>query len=528
MDQKLFFRNNRDNLILGLVCFYGIYAHVAAHYNLSFPVKSIVIACSVFLLILSSLSASVANQLKCIIGLSFLGIEPIMFILPVIYLPKILNYFIIKKNIFRYKKWSALIIGFFGLEILQISISNIFDFSLFTIIFWFVIFGFSCLLFVFFAEKEYSEDVVLDVFRFFKRLIQIQIVVLLVQFLFHRRVLPGDDWNGTFLDADKSGFYLLLLFLFYFAPPLLNKGRSFARYLSIKRIMYFLLLLAFLIMCDSKIKNMLVLSGLFLISVVIAVPFLIKKRSFVSYRKSVIFIVIFLFSFSVIFSAATAYLRYISPASTSLLSVVKKYTYAPPDPEKARMGINGKYLLYKKVYFDLFVDSPVKWFWGEGPGKFGSRTSNMMAYDLLFKYEDQFKLPEFIHPYSSPLAQKYMEGMWTKEKAEFVKYISSNLSIPFAGLVTIKGEMGILGVIYFLIIILFLSIYLLNFKGEQRNPDLNDWALVLSIFWISLPVQMLVDNIQEKPQIMYPMFLLTAIILGMNSSKAQQEKLNIL
>src|SRR6185503_4094962 len=99
-------RLDQDNMVLFLVCFYGIYAHAAAQFNLSLPVKAVVIVVSVIILIKSSFSHSVAAQVKCILGFSFLGIEPVMFILPLIYLPQIVNYFLIRKKGFVYKKWS--------------------------------------------------------------------------------------------------------------------------------------------------------------------------------------------------------------------------------------------------------------------------------------------------------------------------------------------------------------------------------------------------------------------------------------
>jgi hypothetical protein len=231
---------------------------------------------------------------------------------------------------------------------------------------------------------------------------------------------------------------------------------------------------------------------------------------------------VFVLSSGLIVSAANLYLHYISTKKTSVAATVDRYTIKP-DTSGEKYGINGKYIVYKHIYSDLYSDNLDKWFWGIGPGKFGSRTANMMGYDILYKEKGQFKLPEFIPPYSSYEEKKYMKGMWTKQKAEYVKYISSNLSIPVAGWITIKAELGIPGMIFFILLAFILSFYLIKRAGMLANVELRHWALVLGIFWIALLTMMLVDNIQEKPQMMYPMYILSAAVLGVSVKNKAKE-----
>ena len=175
--------------------------------------------------------------------------------------------------------------------------------------------------------------------------------------------------------------------------------------------------------------------------------------------------------------------------------------------------VNAKAVLYQRTYKQWYKDDKLSWFFGAGPGRFNGRASNMLAYDVLYKEKGQFKLPKKIPPYSSYWVKKYMGDLWTKESAEAIQWSSANLSFPFAGLIAIKGEMGVIGLILFILFVIA-NTYALN-KKLQTIPELNiqRWIIVLSIFWTSLPLLMIIDNIQEKPQIMLPMLLLTTIIL---------------
>ena len=78
--------------------------------------------------------------------------------------------------------------------------------------------------------------------------------------------------------------------------------------------------------------------------------------------------------------------------------------------------------------------------------------------------------------------------------------------------------MGIVGVIAFLFLVLTIVHYLAFRAGSSGiESEGRELALVLCVFWLSLPLLMVIDNVQEKPQIIYPMILLTAVILGLDS-----------
>lgn len=507
----------RDYFLLFLVAAYGVYAPIAAELDIDFPMKFIVAGMAVVILILTTYTSSTLAQVKCLLGVAFIGIEQIMFTIPVILIPQVVVSLIRKRGTVL-KKWSFLSLAFFALVIVQLIVSNAIEFSGYTILFWYLIFGFTFIFFILFSQKQYSYEDVVEIFAFLRKLILLELVVLILQSFIHRDLRPGDHWNGSFLDPDKTGFYITLLLLFYLLPPLLRRDFSIVKLTLPKTVAYVAVLTLFVILCDSKIKSFLTIASVFSLSILCLIIFLVRKSFSISRTKALTLFGVIILSTTIIAATINAYLRYISESQLTVRSVIGQYTTNPP-PGLVAYGVNGKYLLYERVYRDLLREDPLKWVWGEGPGKFNSRTSNMLAYDVLYKDPDQFKLPAYIPPYSSPMVKKYMAGMWTREKAEFITFISANLSFPFAGWITVKGEMGIIGVIGYLLLTVGIAYYLVRSMDGIDDSRLKNWALVLAVFWLSLPLQMLVDNIQEKPQIMYPMLVLTAVLLGRANTK---------
>lgn len=506
----------QDKILVVMIFFYGIYVPADARFGLNIPVKPIFTCIGILLMINSFYFSSDESQIKCLIGLSFIGMELILFAVPLLLLLKVILQAVNSKNVFKFKIWSWAMLLFFCFDLILLAVSNFYDFSFYTILFWFIIFGFGFLLFIHYSEKTYSEASAENIFTFFRRLIMLQLIILPIQSLFHQRFVPGDFWNGSFIDADKISFYLVLLLLFEFAPSLFMKEKTAFKAAGIKKIFFLIAAAGALIMCDAKIKVALIFISLFLFSVFYLINKLFASAKLLSFNKVFLFALLFILSSGILLAAANLYLLYISNKKVSIAGTFEKYTIRP-DTTGIKYGINGKYLVYKNVYSDLYDDNFSKWFWGIGPGKFGSRTSNMLAYDVFYKEKGQFKLPDAIPAYSSYEVKKYMKGMWTKQKAEYVKYISSNLSIPVGGWITIKAERGIPGILFYFVLQFILSFYLVRKASEISSNVLRKWSLVLGIFWIALPMLMIIDNIQEKPQMMYPMYLLTACLLGIIS-----------
>lgn len=499
-----------DNITMAMMLLFGINHTLKTIYHIDFGVKNLFLFISVILLFRTIYFCSIENQIKTIISVSFIGSEVTLFILPLVLLPKIIKSVLVNPQQFYKLKTPQLVILFYvAYSVLLIICNNIFDFSFFSIFFWFLISGAGLFIFIYYSQFEYSPSTTGSIFSHFKKIVLFQFVILILQALIHRQFIPRDDWTGSFENSLMLGFYLIMLLFFYILPPMLEHSKNFFRFiLSFKNFVPLLGLCVIIFFNDSKVVIL-----AFVVSLFFYLPVLILlKLKFHLFNISIVktcFITLFMWlMIPVFYLSADYYVRTVSKESID--TILDKYT----GTEKRKDFTNLKYIMYKRVYVDMFEKDKLKWFFGAGPGKLGSRTSNMLAYDIFYKEKGQFNLPSFIPPYSTQWVKENMADLWTSEVALTSRFRSTTLSFPFAGLVSIKGEMGIIGLFGFLIMLCPFFYYLLKYTSFSEQSEVRRWAMVLSIFWFSLPLHMIFDNIQEKPQIMLPMFLLTAVIIG--------------
>jgi hypothetical protein len=188
---------------------------------------------------------------------------------------------------------------------------------------------------------------------------------------------------------------------------------------------------------------------------------------------------------------------------------VSRYLSNPENP-------SYKVKFFKRVFVDMQSDN-ITWLFGVGPGKLGSRASNTLSYDILYK--DGQKIPSFIGPHSSPWAKRIMSDLWTEGISRRMKGISSTLANPFTGIASIKGELGLVGLILFLFVMIVQSLNVLRSTQKFEKYQLQTWGIVLSICWLSIPLLMIIDNYMEKPQIMIPLFLLSCLLVNSKHDK---------
>lgn len=503
---------NFDSLIFFMLFCYSVNAALSDAFGFPNILKLPFLLCSIVVFIWSFYSKqSPIYQLKVIIGFCFLGIEQALFILPFIILPQIISS--TKKLSFQIPQLTLLLYLIYCLAL--IFVYTIIDVSFFTPILWYLIIGGQLILFLHYYRYQYDTQDIIKTLSFFKKLILFQLFCLATQSVLHLSFYPGDLWSGSFHDANKAGFFLSLLLLYYLVPPFLLKTQSLFKRKSYKSLTVFAIALA-VILCDAKILTAITLMSSILYIILSVFSQLFNRRSQTSTNKTIL--TVFLISLSSLFvlSLLNLYLNRISKGQiNNIFEISSAYTGSTLNETSAEMviGTNTKAVLYHRVYSQWANDSQLTWFFGAGPGRFDSRTSNILAYDILYKDEGQFRLPSIIPPYSSYWVKKYMSDVWTKEISEASRWRSANLSFPFAGLIAIKAETGLIGLVLFHLFI-FSCIYSLKKKLDTFDiPTIQNWIIVISIFWLSLPFQMLIDNIQEKPQIMLPMLLLTTILL---------------
>ncbi|WP_299455626.1 hypothetical protein [uncultured Microscilla sp.] len=508
---------NFDSLIFLMLFCYSINATLVDVVGFPNIFKPLFLLCSVTILTWSLYSHKPPiYQLKVIIGFCFLGIEQTLFILPLIILPQMMRS--TKKLSFQIPHLILLLYLTYCLVLMLFY--TIIDFSFFTPILWYLITGGQLILFLHYYRYQYDSQDLIEILSFFKKLILLQVIFLAAQLVIHRSFYPGDLWSGSFHDADKAGFFLLLLLIYYIIPPFLLKNQSLLKLKSRKGVVVLAMALAVLL-CDAKILSAITIVSSVLYVILTVFSQLFNRHTQTSTNKTTLTtLLIFMSSFFVL-SILNLYLNRISAGQiNNIFEITSTYTGSTlkEASKKVLAGTNTKAVLYHRTYSQWARDNPFTWFFGAGPGRFDSRTSNILAYDILYKDENQFRLPSVIPPYSSYWVKKYMNDVWTKEISEAARWRSANLSFPFAGLIAIKAETGLVGLVLFHLFI-FSCIYFLKKKLDASNtPIIQNWTIIISIFWLSLPLQMLIDNIQEKPQIMLPMLLLTTIILKTNMS----------
>jgi len=463
------------------------------------------------LILLAVFKLSAINQIKVLLACSMIGIDYPLMLIPAIIYP----FLILIRKYHKFKTPALLALFFLLYACLLYFVVLVDSFNLLSFPFWLMSFGSGLLLFIYYAQFNFTKKDLLNIFNFFIKLTIVQFILVVLQLLRYRDFTPGDWGIGSLNDANKVGFYLLILLVYFLGPlwtkflPYRNRSLSFRR--VIKCILWIIILFPFIVLCAAK-----TLYGILFISIIIfffglSIWSIFRNRLVINKDYKALIVgglisIVFLALFPVIFNF---YGSYLSRPEFTLRSTIEQYT----NYEES----NQKYQLYKRVFKDFYINEGILIYsLGTGPGTFDSRASNSRAYDILYKKEDVL-VPKLLLPYSSIYTKKYLADLYTRDIYMTQKYRSSLLSIPFAGIASLKAELGVIGLIFFLLIC-WSSIYLLSkyLIFNKREPLIG---FILSVWWIFLPFAMVFDNFQEKPQVVFPLYLLTAVGLINNKEK---------
>jgi hypothetical protein len=503
-----------ENAVLSLLILNGVVFTIQDVFGVNIQARFFFLAAALILAFIAIYFTGKTTQINVLLGLSFLGSEIFLFALPLVFLPKFVSFFFIK-NV-RLKKLQLIVGAFLVYAVAMILVTSFNDFAFFNFLLWFLIFGAYLFFFIYYARFEYTPSDATIIFDFFYKLIILQLVVVFLQFPIHRDLHPGDSWTGTSGNSIVVGFFLFLLIIYKVVPRIVKPDKS-DKLFTKKNLQLFILISVVLYLNDSK---MIILS--FVIAVVLYILNVLLLRFLTHFRigqffKVAVAVVFLLIAYKGIVIMANVYGKIKYSASGGISTVLQQYF----SQRLSETGTNAKFILYKRIYSDCFDDSPLVWFFGVGPGKFGSKASNIMAYDILYKDESQIRLPSFIPPYSNYWTRKYMSDLWTKEIALTSRFRSATLSFPFAGLITIKGEFGFIGLLLFIAVVYCFSYYLLVKALSAENPTFTKWGISLSIFWFALPIHMIFDNFQEKTYIMLPMLLTSAVLYSLTPNRTR-------
>lgn len=511
-----------ETLILTLLLVNGVLSTLEYNLGIYTPVKTLVLAIALALSFWAIYFKDRDIQIKTVVGLAFLGNEVFLFALPILFIPMWLAKLIAIQGKISVRKAPLVVLGFLAYCLVLAIVTNLIEFSLLNFLLWILIAASWMIMFVFYARSFYTEEEATQLFGFLRKLILFQIPVMLLQSIIHRDFYPGDSWTGTSGNSVVVGFYFCLYLIAYFSPYFFRivGGKSVLRVLTIRNL---LLVGGFGILFYLNDSKMTIF--VFIISLIFYFLFILVLRFVTTFKVLALLRVLIVSAALAVAMIALViiadwYGKVKYNTDDGIAYVLKDYI----DPQLKPEGTNAKFVLYRRVYADLFHDNFLAWTFGLGPGRFGGKASNIMAYDVLYKEEGQLRLPSQIKPFSTFYTKKYMGDLWTEEIASTSQFRSATLSFPFAGLATVKGEYGFVGLMLFLFVTMSLSYFLIQRATALESVNMRSWAVALSLFWFSLPFHMIFDNFQEKLYILFPMAVLSAVIYSISSTKAVENR----
>ena len=491
--------SSKKNWFYLFVIVYGIY--LGFNYSVNFSIPGINIF--FFLIILCGLVASfytgtVYQQIMAVIAFSFFGIDTVLFLCFFIVIPPLI--FVISERKALKVKLPVLIFTFLGIYVLLISIiGNLMEPFWLSSIMGLATYGGGIILFIYFSLFAYTREKLFNVLSFFRNLIICQLILVWAQFFIDGSYRPGDYGMGSFGNTGKSGLFITLLFVYDFLVPILF-SKVDLRFL-IKRSPYFLFLVFALILIDAKLIYLSTVIAIVLCFLGVFATRIMRNRLpvriILCLSGALITLTIF-FPFFFRF-----YLKNFLNETLDLNKIIYMYT---KDPEYSQ-----KFTFYKNVYGRMAHEYPATFIFGTGVGKLGSRASNTFASDILYK-DPASRLPAFIPVYSSSLTKRYMKNLYTKQIYDTMRWRSANLSFPFAGIVSIKAEFGLIGLLLFLAGLYLIVVSLIRRSYSMEN-DLKNWGLTFAIFGYTLIILLFFDNYQEMPPVTYPFFILSSMYL---------------
>ena len=484
IQKKLLFNIKYENLFIIFVFFYGIIIILLGKKYLNLNVLKLMIPIEIILILYSVSFCSRITQIKTILALSFIGIDYALMLTPLIFIPLTLVSY--RKHSLLKSGKTQLLALFFVIYGGILYIVNIFtEFSPLSYIFWIFTFASGIILFIYYSQFKYNISQVEDIFKFFYKLLCIELILIALQMLILNKFKPGDWATGSFGNAHYVGFHLTIMLFFLFSLFFLCKSSS-TIFFKFKRSLLILLILIFVLLTDSKIIYVCFFLG-FILFLLIIISLKSIKLNIIPINQNKIYFLLIIFVIMLLFipNFFSYYYKFTKNKSLDFNHILKTYKY------------EHKAIFYRRI-FSHFPKTYgyLRWIIGTGPGTLGSRASNSLAYDTLYKKRK--RLPSFIPPHTSKWSKKYLVDLWQKEYAEGIWEKSSILAMPFCGVCSIKGELGFIGLIIFLLLyisIIWNLIKKINFNYAINNNILS-WLITFSICWTTIILLIIFDNFQ--------------------------------
>lgn len=506
INQLLRLRISFDFQLLMVLFFYGIIKGIEYSLGISFGLLTFAFfGIAVFYLFTKALlSPDDTVKAKGLLFVAFVGNDYYFFLIGLVIF---IYTFVLKRNV-KVTKFNIVIFAFLVYAVILTTINLIYEFFATNFILSFLLYSSFITIPFLFSNGKFSTSEMTKVVKFFESLIVLQIGLILIQAIFDFTFKPGDWGRGSLDSTDRAGFFIFLYFLVNIVIRALVEREGVSKTL-LKRPLYVAFMFLLIILLDAKLIYLSILVSLMLLLIII-VWFLKNFAKRINLRSLLLFTVSIVIFVLVIPYVAEFYSSRILKERRSIISSTEKYF---DDPDYSQ-----KYILYKRTFYEMSKDHPFFSVFGVGMGKFGGKVSNAFAKDVLYKDPDNAILT-YLPTLSSQWVKKYYEGLYTKEVYDTIRWRSANFSFPFAGLITIKVELGFVGLFFFLVILYSMAMKSLKKYFQITDLYLRRWLIGFSIYLLTIPILMLFDNYQEFPQIMIPGFLFASLINNISVSE---------
>ncbi|MGD8172069.1 hypothetical protein ACQEXU_10435 [Vibrio sp. TRT 21S02] len=427
--------------------------------------------------------------IKELIIASLLGVEIVLIIFPILYF---FSYIVFRNGRINqgYHKPYLFILIY---AMIVAAYSSVSEFLPLNIIVWVLMFSTPFCYYFYAMEWNSNDNEKKKLLVFIELILLIEILCVFYQGITGIGFVPNDLFKGTLRDAHKLG---LLFFIFVFYGCYLFKDTSY------KIIGICIVILSLFVERWSDSKAILLSAAVASVIIVHLCVFYRKKFHVLLELREALFILTigyFTLAYLILFKA-------------DVFNSV--YDFFEPYVDGALT--DSKYKMYVRVWHDIFIQHPFEWFFGTGPGTLASRASNMFSSDVL---KAGNALSDYIIS-SSSWTRIYMDGLFTNEIIENIKWVSAVLTYPFSGFISLKGELGLLGLFLYISVIYKLSSPLLK---NRSNEPISAFKLGLFISVFVFIVALLFDNYHEQLAISSIFFVLVGVFTNERTTDAQLE-----
>ncbi|MGD8110911.1 hypothetical protein [Vibrio sp. TRT 17S01] len=420
---------------------------------------------------------------------ALLGVEIALIIFPILYL---FTYVILRNGRFKnyHKNYIVLIIYAFIVAL----ISSVNEFLPLNLIAWVLIFSAPFCYYFYAIEYDGKKLENTNTLVFIEIIMFIEIGLILFQGIKGVGFQPSDLFIGTLNDAHKIG---LLFFIFFFYGCYILKDTP-------NKLIGFMVIISALVVEYLSDSKAILLSAAIAVFILLHFCLLFNKKlnSIIKFDQLLLLLL-------VIYTVFIFVVLFIDNAFQPAYDFFEPYLYGPLTSSKA--------IMYVRVWNDMLFDHSFEWLFGTGPGTLASRASNMFSADILAKPNDVLPIS------SSTWTREYMAGLYDFEVLDNIRWVSAVLTYPFSGFISLKGELGVVGMSMYILTIFKMSYLLLS---KSSNKYVSAFKLGLFVAVCTFIVALLFDNYHEQLVISALFFIFIGIFTNEEVRNVRLKKNN--